>query len=427
VGNSLKRKWPTGTYQFRVSAKQKGFYQWSEANTFDLTIAKPWFLTPESISAFVILSIFIIYAFSEVYSWRLRRDNHRLENQVLERTKEMSEQQAILEETARELKRKNQELKYAKGKAEKASLAKAEFLSTMSHEIRTPMNSVIGMTNLLLEEDPKETQIENLTTLKFSAESLLALINDILDFSKIEAGKIVFEKTVFNPATLVKNILNALRLKAADNGIDLRLNLDEHLPEGIIGDPTRLSQILINLTNNAIKFTPEGHVEVSVRTIEKDSNTARLYFSVKDTGIGISEEKQRTIFDSFTQASEDTTRKFGGTGLGLSITKQLIELQGGRVQVESVVEEGSNFFFTLEFPVGKLKAKTKTSASIKQTNPEILKGKRVLLVEDNQVNVLVASKFLKKWDIEISVANNGQQAVDAVKEHGYDLILMDLQ
>ncbi|MEM6722497.1 MAG: ATP-binding protein [Bacteroidota bacterium] len=426
-GNFRFNELPTGNYSFRISAKQKGFYQWSEARNFDLKIAKPWFLTPESISAFVILSIFIVYSFSEVYSWRLRRDNHRLENQVLERTKEMSAQQAKLEETARELKRKNEELKYAKSKAEKASHAKAEFLSTMSHEIRTPMNSVIGMTNLLLEEDPKASQIENLTTLKFSAESLLSLINDILDFSKIEAGKIVFEKTVFNPATLVKNILNALRLKAADTGVDLRLDLDEHLPEGIIGDPTRLSQILINLTNNAIKFTPKGYVEVTLKPVKRDEYNDSLYFSVRDTGIGISEEKQRTIFDSFTQASEDTTRKFGGTGLGLSITKQLIELQGGHIQVRSQEGQGSDFFFTLDFPIGKIKTSTKKAASIKQTNPEILKGKRVLLVEDNQVNVLVASKFLKKWDIEISVANNGQEAVNIVTHQNFDLILMDLQ
>ena len=323
-----------------------------------------------------------------------------------------------------ERKRVEIELLRAKEEAEQSMKAKEMFLSTMSHEIRTPMNAVIGMT-YLLQENAKPEQVENLETLQFSAQNLLVLINDILDFSKIESGKVVFEKTDFSLSELIGGVKNSLKFRAEEKGIRLTTYLDSELPNLVAGDPVRLSQILTNLISNAIKFTEQGSVTVEVAVDRIEPATVSVDFSVTDTGIGIPADMLNQIFESFTQASSDTTRKFGGTGLGLTITKRLLELQNSEIQVESTVDAGSRFYFRLCF--GRSENQATTARLVNLVEPESLRGIRVLLVEDNAANQLIATKFLNKWGISPDYATNGQIAVEKVQSTVYDLVLMDLQ
>lgn len=326
-----------------------------------------------------------------------------------------------------------EELILAKQDAEKALQAKEQFLSTMSHEIRTPMNAVIGITHLLLEEDHKPEQLENLKTLKFSAENLLALINDILDYNKIEAGKISFERVDFNLREFINNIKHAFNYQAAEKGIELEFYVERDVPNLLIGDPVRLNQILTNLLGNAIKFTDKGFVVVKVQLQDTlpDKKTSpqqevSLMFSVKDSGIGIALDKQTTIFERFTQADSDTTRRFGGTGLGLSITKYLIEHQGGEIGLHSELGKGSEFYFHLNFQVSKLKHLSGIISENQSHALSNLSNVLLLLVEDRKINRMVASKFLRRWGIEVDFAYNGEEAVEKVQSRQYDIILMDL-
>nr|WKN36105.1 ATP-binding protein [Tunicatimonas sp. TK19036] len=317
----------------------------------------------------------------------------------------------------------------ARREAEEATQAKTDFLSTMSHEIRTPMNAVVGMAHLLLEEEPREDQINSLQTLKFSADLLLSLINDILDFSKIEAGKISLESIDFNLKDLMQGIKSAQGIKAQEKQVKMKLRWDDDVPEMVVGDPVRLGQIINNLTSNAVKFTSKGQVSIDVELKEETSDTIMVQFEVHDTGIGIAEDKIVTIFEEFSQASSSTTRKFGGTGLGLAITKKLLELQESEIQVKSEEGVGSNFYFILKLGKSRKKAISSNNFSVDSGENYMgnLRGARVLLVEDNFVNQYVAARFIVKWQVELDTADNGADAVAKVQKNNYDLVLMDLQ
>ncbi len=326
-----------------------------------------------------------------------------------------------------ERKQVEKELIKAKEDALQSMRAKELFLSTMSHEIRTPMNAVIGMTHLLLQEDPKPDQVPNLQTLKFSAENLLVLINDILDFSKIEAGKISFEETNFNLRNFINGIRNSFDFKAKEKGIAFKILLDSELPEFIVGDSVRLSQIISNLVGNAVKFTEQGRVSLDVLQEECDADSVLIKFMVTDTGIGIPEDKIRDVFEQFTQASTDTTRIYGGTGLGLAIVKRLLQMQDSQIGVESELGKGSKFWFLLRFKLGAGPMPFPASEQPPAFEFVPLPSTRVLLVEDNEINQIVATKFLNKWGLELDYAANGDIALEKISSGAYQIVLMDLQ
>jgi signal transduction histidine kinase len=264
----------------------------------------------------------------------------------------------------------------------------------MSHEIRTPLNAVIGMTNLLLEEDPLQTQLEKLDTLKFSSETLLTLINDILDYNKIESSAISFEMIPFNMEELVEHLYNAFLYQSESRGIELNLDLDKSLTKLVIGDPSRISQVLSNLIGNAIKFTENGCVNISIKKGEVDNDFCDIHFSVKDTGIGIPSEKINYIFELFTQASSETTRKFGGTGLGLAISKRLLELMGSEIKLNSIEDEGSEFSFCLKLQKYK-GVKINTLNAMEPIGTPNLSGIHILVAEDNNTNRIFLNGTLK--------------------------------
>ena len=324
--------------------------------------------------------------------------------------------------------RKNEQkaLIEAKENALQTALTKTNFLSTMSHEIRTPMNAVIGLTNLLLQESPRKDQIENLKTLKFSGENLLVLIDDILDYNKIQAGKLNIEQTEFSLNEVIHNINKSLNMRAYDKKISLHIVTESGFPNIIIGDPTRLSQVLLNLIGNAIKFTESGKVTLTITSKQDTDERWAINFAIEDTGIGIHKDKIDTIFDNFTQSDTNTTRKFGGTGLGLAITRQLLELQGSSIQVKSILGKGSIFSFTLQFETSSESSITAGNTPDDLDLIEHFEPVNVLLVEDSLVNQMVATKFLTKWGLTVDIAENGAVAIDKVKEKDYAVVLMDL-
>jgi PAS domain S-box-containing protein len=313
----------------------------------------------------------------------------------------------------------------ARKKAEEAAFSKQQFMSTMSHEIRTPLNEVIGITNLLHQSNPREDQMDYINTLRFSANHLLSLVNDILDYNKMEAGKIVFEKTEFDLASMLEDIRRSYSHRALEKGIYFKLERSPDLPVTLIGDPIRLNQVLSNLLSNAMKFTSSGGIILKASLKECQDGKALVEFSVADTGIGIAAEKQEEIFESYAQASADTTRKYGGTGLGLAICKRLVDLQGGTIGVSSEPDRGSEFTFSIEYtmPVAEPKVAERGST------PESMKGlagKRILVAEDNKINFFVANKFLESWGVKVTHVENGALALEEIKRQEFDLILMDL-
>ncbi len=328
------------------------------------------------------------------------------------------------------LQKKNSELITAKENAEKASLAKAQFLSTITHELRTPLYAVTGLTHLLLEESPTENQKEHLNSLKFSGEYLLSLINNILDLNKLEAKKVEVLESSFNLKKRISDVLVALKNSAEDKNTKLHLDFDPGIPKKIKGDPLKISQILINLIGNSIKFTEDGDIWVRVKNINHTGSILLLRFEIEDTGEGISKEKQKAIFENFTQGSLQINRKFGGTGLGLSIVKNLLTLMGSEIHLESELGSGSLFYFELKFEALEA-APTANSEKSNQNIPEplsneIMHNKRILVVEDNKINQMITRKILEKHKVIIDVADNGSIAVDKAGNNQYDLILMDI-
>ncbi len=321
------------------------------------------------------------------------------------------------------LKEKNKELTIEKEKAESASKARADFLSTVSHELRTPLNAINGITYLLLQEKPKASQLNYLKSLEFSGNYLLNFINDILEINRLESDKVVIEKINFNLSELTKNIVISFKEFIHENNIKCHLNFDETIDCNLKGDPTKLSQILINLLNNAIKFSKNGDVWCTIKKKNETNNNLTIYFEIKDNGIGIPKDKQDAIFDSFSQGSVEINRTYGGTGLGLSIVKKILELMGSQIHLHSESGKGSTFSFELQFEKG---IDNQTKDEVIKPHQSIFIEKKVLLVEDNKINQMITQKMLEKRGISCKIIDNGEDAIEEAKINNYDLILMDV-
>ncbi|MBU3680729.1 MAG: response regulator [Flavobacterium sp.] len=321
------------------------------------------------------------------------------------------------------LEEKNQELELAKTKAEKANKARADFLSTVSHELRTPLNAINGITHLLLEENPKASQLDYLNSLKFSGNYLLTFINEILEINRIESEAIEVEQLSFNLKELTENLQNSLKELAIINNNRFSILLDPAMPSQVVSDPTKLSQILLNLINNALKFTKNGEVHVTTKVLQLEGENINIEFKIADTGIGIPEDKLESVFDSFSQGSIEINRKYGGTGLGLSIVKRLIEILSGTITLESQVGKGSTFTVVLPFRISKEDDVPQNQFTY---NDHVFKNKKVLLIEDNKINQMITKKMVENKAMICEVIDNGEDAIQSVKNNRYDLVLMDV-
>ncbi len=322
------------------------------------------------------------------------------------------------------LQTKNSELETARDSAVLAMKAKTNFLSTVTHELRTPLYAVTGLTHLLLDENPAEHQKEHLKSLKFSGEYLLNFINDILQINKIDADKLEALNVEFKLKTVLTDVIDSLQQKANENKTKIVLDYDNQIPMHLMGDPVKLSQIIMNLVGNALKFTENGQVDVITKLQDKSENQAKIYFEIRDTGIGISEEQQKNIFDSFEQGSVQINREYGGTGLGLTIVKSLLGLFNSKINLKSEIDVGSSFYFDLEL---EYQESIVADIPFEMSQEDFdFKGLHVLVVEDNKINQVITKKMLSKKEITCDIANNGNEAIDAAKSKRYDAILMDI-
>jgi len=370
---------------------------------------------------------FILLAFPMIFSiyFLQRKSSKYLEKKIKERTEELTEEINERKKIEEALKSSYHQLEEMAVKANSASQAKSSFLATMSHEIRTPMNGIIGMIEILKQSDLSTEQKDSLNIIDFSANNLLAIVNDILDFSKIESGQIEYEFIPFNISKSIEDIIKLLSFKTTDKNISLKFEIDSDVPHFIIGDQVRINQIILNLTNNAIKFTEKGSVKIHLSKIGSDDTFIELKFMIIDTGIGISTEGRSKLFKEFSQVHNYNTNKFGGTGLGLAISKKLAEQMGGKIGVESKLGKGSSFWFTI-----KVKSSTKETYLQSINKPIIKKMEQILeilVAEDNVINQKIVTANLKKMGHKVTLANNGKIAVEMFKEKSFDMILMDVQ
>lgn len=319
----------------------------------------------------------------------------------------------------------NKELAEAKRVAEESVQIKEEFMANMSHEIRTPMNAIIGFTNLLMKSEINEEQLKFLKSIKVSGDNLLVIINDILDFSKIEAGKMNINEVEFDFQKGLQDVIDLEKNIAKEKGLELKLEIGKEVPKVVIGDSVRINQILLNLISNSLKFTHEGGVTIKVENIGKEGEKEIVSIICKDTGIGISQNKLSSIFESFTQAKGDITRKYGGTGLGLTIVKKLVDLMGGDIEVESQEGKGSKFIVKLPLKASDQEVEEEDMVMLDAEKVD-LTGTKVLLAEDNQMNQILAKRVIMSYGAIPTLAENGKEAVDLMKENDYDVILMDI-
>ena len=372
----------------------------------------------------MILAVYRMYLASSD-ALRLEYTNEELIQNLTEAGVELEHMNKELTEEIDYVKRMEKELKQARDKAEEMSQAKGEFLANMSHEIRTPMNGVIGTLQLLADTKLEESQKDYIDTAHKSAQALLTILNDILDLSKIEAGKLNIELIPLDIREIVNDLVTLHAMGAQEKGVLLSAEIEDGIPRVLIGDPTRIRQILANLVSNALKFTDEGSVKTRLKLLSLQGKQAEIRFEVEDTGVGIEKDIKDKLFEEFTQADGSTTRKYGGTGLGLAIVKQLVEMMHGEFGVDSTPGEGSTFWFRLPLEVSDEQVisapKEKSVESHRQ-----LRG-RILLVEDNPINQMVASKMLEKLGLEIVLAANGQEAIDTLEADQVDAVLMDCQ
>lgn len=392
-----------GNYTLEVQALKKGNHLWSDTTTLPIKTNVVWYFSTWFIvfaTVFLTTSgILVILIQRHLY----KRREIRLSNLVQERTSELEK---------------------AKNIAEQSALAKSQFLSTMSHEIRTPMNAVIGISHLMLESSLDEDQHEKMESLKFSATNLLGILNDILDYNKIESGKLELENRTIGIRQFMRNVHMSIGVQAKQKEIGLTWEVAHDVPDLVEIDSTRMSQVMMNLLSNAIKFTSKGGVITRVKKISENENLSLLRIEVQDSGIGIPKEKQALVFESFTQANSSTTRMYGGTGLGLAIVKRIVEIMGGDIRIESEEGKGTSFIVDvwLETRQGCV-----IETPIEKSNLSDVKGLKILLAEDNDMNIMVATSFLKLWEVEFKVAKNGKEAVALWENEHFDVILMDLQ
>ena len=397
-----------GEYTFQVKARLLNG-DFGEICSYNFKITPPWWQTWWARTGYGLIALLLVLGYNR---WRVASFKQR-----------QKELETEVDVATSEIRKQKDEAETQRAKAEKSEQFKQQFLANMSHEIRTPMNAVMGMTNLVLGTPLQEKQKFYLEGIKKSSDNLLHIINDILDLSKIEAGKMELEHIDFSIHDLVDQVKQIIRHRADEKGLELITLIKSDVPDVVMGDPVRLNQILINLAGNALKFTEKGSV-----SIEVSQENQGIRFAIVDTGIGIPEDKLQTVFESFAQANASDTRKYGGTGLGLSISRQLVEMMGGQISIESEEGSGTTFSFRVKFEEGSAQRLEQRMALEQRVDGSILNGLRILITDDNEYNRIVARDTLKsEANVEIFEATNGQEAIDLVGQIHFDVILMDVQ